>query len=87
MHKFGLIPRNWLLNTVYPEVVSLPFNSELQEIILKTTSHIFGLVGLLSRSSYWESIYQKKECDIGHTPSLFSLKHLSVLDSIQDKRL
>lgn len=30
---------------------------------------------------------KKKECDIGHTPSLFSLKHLSVLDSIQDKRL
>ncbi|PQG33527.1 hypothetical protein CUS38_08075 [Enterococcus faecium] len=56
------------MNTVYPEVVSLPFNSESQEIISKTTSPVFGLVGLLSRSSYWESIYQKKECDIGHTP-------------------
>ena len=45
---------------VYPEVVSLPFNSELQEIILKTTSHVFGLVGLLSRSSYfWNTVYQE----------------------------
>ncbi|EGP5510581.1 hypothetical protein CUM50_05385 [Enterococcus faecium] len=75
------------MNTVYKEVVSLPFNSESQEIISKITSPVFGLVGLLSRSSCWESIYQKKECDIGHTPFLFSLKHLSVLDSIQDKRL
>ncbi|PEH47378.1 hypothetical protein CRM75_05390 [Enterococcus faecium] len=37
MHKFGLIPRNWLLNTVYQEVVSLPFSSESQEAISKNS--------------------------------------------------
>ncbi|HFM5526838.1 TPA: hypothetical protein ACG9FQ_001087, partial [Enterococcus faecium] len=37
LHKFGLIPRNWLLNTVYQEVVSLPFNSESQGAISKNS--------------------------------------------------
>ncbi|EGP5363821.1 hypothetical protein D4T53_00395 [Enterococcus faecium] len=37
MHKFGLIPRNWLLNTVYQEVVSLPFSSEPQGTISKNS--------------------------------------------------
>ncbi|EGP5165920.1 hypothetical protein CUS92_07870 [Enterococcus faecium] len=37
LHKFGLIPRNWLLNTVYQEVVSLPFSSESQGTISKNS--------------------------------------------------
>ncbi|MFR3579289.1 MAG: hypothetical protein ACLUT9_08255, partial [Enterococcus faecium] len=37
LHKFGLIPRNWLLNTVYPEVVNLPFHSESQGAISKNS--------------------------------------------------
>ncbi|EGW2153518.1 hypothetical protein DZ768_08970 [Enterococcus faecium] len=38
MHKLDLIPRNWLLNTVYQEVVSLPFSSESQGTISKNSS-------------------------------------------------
>ncbi|EJX44658.1 hypothetical protein HMPREF1381_00848 [Enterococcus faecium R501] len=36
LHKFGLIPKNWLLNTVYQEVVSLPFSSESQGVGRRT---------------------------------------------------
>ncbi|EGP5555367.1 hypothetical protein DW627_04245 [Enterococcus faecium] len=31
------MPRNWLWNTVYPEVVSLPFHSESQGTISKSS--------------------------------------------------
>ncbi|HIB1899760.1 TPA: hypothetical protein ACWWDO_001939 [Enterococcus faecium] len=41
LHKFGLIPRNWLLNTVYQEVMSLPFHSEAQGAISKNSFPCF----------------------------------------------
>ncbi|EGP5415865.1 hypothetical protein DQ182_08750 [Enterococcus faecium] len=61
MHKLDLIPRNWLLNTVYQEVVSLPFSSESQGTISKNSSSYFMNIVLVIRSWQRNNVYSKKE--------------------------
>ena len=62
LHKFGLIPRNWLLNTVYQEVVSLPFNSESQGAISKTASHVWWILWLVTEELAGEHrLFRNKE--------------------------